>query len=210
RMASKILFTFLLLTLLTSCSSSPKEQAHPSVTVADTTIVLENGESSKEEIDSTLQEQEGDMDCVFDTSTFKFTTEALLEYDRNLDYTWDDKEKQAIVPFTDGDTLILHIGGCNHFSYWAELKTEASFFSNEKYLMDKAVWMAKNFFSNGFDDGFVKFIRTKQYTLDRNDETMKAYSITTDSTIQENEIYDGISVEKMGDRLKLGIHGYVN
>lgn len=76
--------------------------------------------------------------------------------------------------------------------------------------MDKAVWMAKNFFDNRFDDGFVKFIRNKQYALEQNDGTMKSYSITTDSTIQENEIYDGISVEKMGNRLVLGIHGYVN
>ncbi len=206
----KTIYTALFVILLMSCSSSSEQTTYTTVSASSDTVFSTVPIDSFNQPTPALQAEPTENDCVFDTSIFKFTTEALLNYDAELLYQWDATEKQAIVPFKNGDTLILSIGGCDHFSYWAEYKTKAIFFNNEKYVMDKSLWIAKNFFSNGFDSGFVKFINTNHYTLERTDANLKVYSIQTDSTVTEMEVYDAISVEKRGDRITLSINGYVN
>jgi hypothetical protein len=149
-------------------------------------------------------------DCVFDTSTFKFTTEVLHKFNPELKYRWIEKEAQAIVPFEQGDTLLLHIGGCNHFSYHAIYITSDSIFNNESYLFEKVEWIAKNFFANGFDDGFVHYIRNKKYKLEKDTDKIRSYSILTDSTTSEIDIYDGFSIRRKGNQAIIELIGYTN
>jgi len=149
-------------------------------------------------------------DCVFDTSTFKFTTEAIHAFNPKIKYQWIKEEAQAIVPLEQGDTLVLDIGGCNHFSYHAIYKTSGNRFNDENYEFEKAEWIAKNFFTNGFDDGFVYYIKNKKYTLETETDEIRAYSITTDSTTSEIDIYDGFNIQKIGNRTIIEIIGYTN
>ncbi|MBO9703361.1 MAG: hypothetical protein J7604_24325 [Sporocytophaga sp.] len=189
----------ILIMLLLSCSSEKisKEEKEQSVVTKKSSI--------------NKQDTELTDDCVFDTSTFKFTSQAIHKFNPTIKFHWDENEKRATLPLEDGDSLILHIGGCNHFSYWAKFRTDYSKFNDSIYLLNKAKWIAENFFDNGFDRNYVRFISDKKYYLENNGKPlMKSYSIRTDSLIQENEIYEGFYFMRDGDRTEIWIHGYVN
>ncbi|WP_028980475.1 hypothetical protein [Sporocytophaga myxococcoides] len=189
----------LFILLLISCSSEKisKEEKEQSVVTKKSAINRQNIELTD--------------DCVFDTSTFKFTSQAIRKFNPTIKFHWDENEKRAILPLEDGDSLILHIGGCNHFSYWAKYRTDYSKFNDSIYLLNKAKWIAENFFDNGFDQNYVRFISDKKYYLENNGKPlMKSYSIHTDSLIQENEIYEGFYFMRDGERTEIWIHGYVN
>jgi len=192
-----------------SCSNSEHAEKNPvdQHTEKTDSASLKNSETGSIEQQNSNNSSD---DCVFDTSTFKFTIEALQKFNKNISYIWDDKEKQAIVPLENGDTLILHIGGCNHFSYCATFKTDSSVFHDKTFLFNKAEWLAKNFFTNGFDEGFVYYIRNKKYQLERDDNEMRVYSIVTDSITTEIDVYDGFSIEMDANRAKIEIIGYTN
>ncbi len=148
-------------------------------------------------------------DCVFDTNTYKFTTEPIRKYNSQLKFQWDGHN--AIVPLEAGDTLILSIGGCNHFGYSAIYKTDGEKFKDSTFLVEKAKWLAQTFFNNGFDKNYVKYISDGKFQLDSDNSSkiQKNYFIT-DTTMQENEIYEGFRFIKEGNRTEIGIYGYIN
>ena len=189
----------MLILLFVSCSSEKvsKEQQEQVITAKKSTINKLNIEESD--------------DCVFDTSTFKFTSQAIHKFNPKIKFHWNDNEKHAFLPLEEGDTLILHIGGCNHFSYWAKYRTDYSRFNDSIYLLNKVKWIAENFFDNGFDKNYVRFISDRKYYLEDNGKPlMKSYSILTDKYVQENEIYEGFYFMRDGERTEIWIHGYVN
>ncbi|GAL85802.1 hypothetical protein Fluta_0656 [Sporocytophaga myxococcoides] len=192
------ILSLILILLLVSCSSEKvsKEQQEQTITAKKSTI---------------NKHIEVSNDCIFDTSTFKFTSEAIHKFNPKIKFHWNENEKHAILPLEDGDSLILHIGGCNHFSYWAKYRTDYSKFNDSIYLLNKAKWIAENFFDNGFDKNYVRFITDKKYYQEDNGRPlMKSYSIQTDKSIQENEIYEGFYFMRDGERTEIWIHGYVN
>lgn len=189
----------LFILLLISCSSekASKEENEQSIVTKKSSINSKNVELTDE--------------CVFDTSTFKFTSQAIHKFNPAIKFHWDENEKRAIIPLEEGDSLILHIGGCNHFSYWAKYRTDYSKFNDSIYLLNKAKWIAENFFANGFDQNYVRFISDKKYYLEDNGKPLiKSYSIRTDTSIQENEVYEGFYFMRDGERTEIWIHGYVN
>jgi len=196
-MRRTIQIIFILLLLSCSSEKASKEQKEQSIITKKSAINKQNVELTDE--------------CVFDTSTFKFTSQAIHKFNPTVKFHWDENEKRAILPLEDGDSLILHIGGCNHFSYWAKYRTDYSKFNDSIYLLNKAKWIAENFFDNGFDRNYVRFISDKKYYLENNGKPlMKSYSIQADTSIQENEIYEGFYFMRDGERTEIWIHGYVN
>ena len=197
---------FAIIVLSSACSSSPKKEE----TKSDTPIVL-NEKKAEPKVDSDEDYPDNiESDCVFDTSTYKFTTEILLKFDRKIHFTWDKNNQQAIVKFPKGDSLLVHVGGCDHFGYSAEYRTNAEAFSNQDYLMAKTKWLAKNFLDNGFGTNYLRFISNKQYVLEKDESDWKFYSVETDSLIAENEIYDGFDFKRIGKRTRISISGYIN
>jgi hypothetical protein len=164
-----------------------------------------NSEEIKEEIEP---EQ---IDCVFDTSTYKFTTEALKAFDKKLKFHWDKQSSEALVKLSNSDSLVLRIGGCNHFGYSATYVTDASKFNDREFMVQKAKWMAKNFFSNGFDEKYVYCIDNNLYQLAESErKDFLNYTIIDRDTTVTNQIYEGWTVEKMGNKARLNISGYIN
>lgn len=155
--------------------------------------------------------QSTDDECVFDTSTYKFTTQALKKYKSNIKYTWDDKEKEAKTVLQNGDTLTLHIGGCDHFSYSATLITSISF-DDTKALTEKSKWLAKTFFDGGFDSKYDSCISKGHFKLTDSYDTknLKAYEIIDPDTTITNMIYEGFQFWKLDNKTKIVISGYIN
>ena len=122
--------------------------------------------------------------CVFDTSSFKFTSEAIKHYNQNLEFYWDKEKESAFVRLNETDSLILHIGGCTHFTYQAIFITDGSRFNDSEYLIQKTKWLAKTFFSNGFDDKYVYCIENNLYKLEESlgNNDLLAYSIIDHDT----------------------------
>jgi hypothetical protein len=154
---------------------------------------------------------EEDSDCVFDTSTYKFTTEALNKHYGKAKFIWDTSTSNALVPLENYDTLVLHIGGCNHFSFSAEFRTASSKFNDSAYVVQKCLWLAETFFYNGFDQQFSEAIRNNNfYSDDTNNKTWLTYSLTNTDSDETNNVYDGFGVKLENGRAIIFILGYIN
>lgn len=148
-------------------------------------------------------------DCVFDTNSYAFSTAPIKKYDPALPIVW--KEGEAIAALGNGDTLILRIGGCNHFGFSATLRTEGEKIADSVFLMEKSIWLAKTFFTNGFDTQYEQYIRARHFALDtiHSDAEHQFYNIT-DTTMAENEVFDGMRFFKDKNRTEISLSGYVN
>lgn len=152
-------------------------------------------------------------ECVFDTSTYKFTVKKLKQYDRNISFSWDNKSDQAVVTFPGKDSLLVHIGGCEEFSYTAVYSTDSSRFSDSTYLLEKATWLAKNFLGGGFDSKYTECLTNKRYVLSTGgyaDPNLKSYEIINTDTAMTNKIYEPFQFELKGSRTIITIGGYEN
>jgi hypothetical protein len=152
-------------------------------------------------------------ECIFDTSTYKFTTEKLKQFDRNISFLWDNKNEQAIVMFPGKDTLLVHIGGCVEFSYTAIYSTDSSRFNDSAYLFEKAAWLAKNFLGGGFDSKYTECVINKHYILAKDgfpNRNLRSYDIINADTAMTNKIYEPFQFELRGSRTIITIGGYEN
>lgn len=157
------------------------------------------------------EKPEPEMDCVFDTSTFKFTTEKLTKFRKGIVYFWDNTEKEAVVRMENNDTLRVHIGGCDHFSYSAIYTTDAVKFTDMDYLITKAHWLAKNFMDIGFDEKFTSAIEQKQYTLDSTSQPgYRSLTIIDKDTAITDHIYEPVTFRTENNRTVISVLGYVN
>lgn len=161
--------------------------------------------------------ESGEDGCVFDTSTYTFTTDKLKEYKPNISYHWDRWQAKARTVLADGDTLWLHIGGCDHFSYMATLSTALSI-NDSAALMDKTRWLARTFLDNGFDTGYDEMITKRQFELGKRSIPGKEYlySVIESDTAVANHFndgfrfYDGFSFTRHGAGTRIEIAGYIN
>lgn len=155
------------------------------------------------------KEHEDGSDCVFDTSTYKFTTEAIKNYNSSLKYVWNDETKAATVWMDQSDTLILHIGGCDHFTYSAIYTTDQTLFDTDSVMLSKAKWIAKSFFSNGYNKGFMNAIDKNLFEIDgkANNKTVTLKQVVTEIS---DHVYEPILIEKINGRTRITLTAYQN
>lgn len=141
-------------------------------------------------------DNESVIECVFDTNSHKFTSESLLKYDPNIQFTWDNENKKATTSLKNGDNLILSIGGCNQFKYFAELEVHIPL-KDTKKLMDKTKWISSNFFNDGFQE-IGDYISEYSYSLntDLSSDTSQYFDIIISEDSPENMIFDKIVFKK--------------
>jgi hypothetical protein len=193
----KTFFSLFAISMLSSCVNNRNQEKTEEV-VADT---ISKSDTINAESD----------ECVFDTNTYKFTKEALLKYRKDIKFKWNSKEKEAMAVFENGDTLLLHIGGCTHFSYSAVLLSSIPF-QNTNMLTDKSKWLAKTFFTNGFDTKYDEFISSGKFKKNESyyPKSTEAYEVIETDTAATNMVFDGFTFEKNGKRTKIQISGYLN
>ena len=188
------------------------------ITLFFTSCFSSNNKHLKQEADTLarskkpIQDSLAANECIFDTSTYKFTTEKLKQYDKNISFFWDSKNYQAIVKFPGNDTLRVHIGGCVDFSYNASYSTDSSRYNDTAYLFKKATWLAKNFLGGGFDSKYIECLTNKLYTRDtlNVDSNTRAYEIINTDTSMTNKVYEPFLFELRGSRTIITIGGYEN
>lgn len=150
-----------------------------------------------------------DSDCIFDTSSYKFTTEALLKFDKTVEYKWDNEIKQAKAVLSNGDTLCLSIGGCDHFGYAATLVTKTPFNETDS-LLNKTRWLARTFFDNGFDSYDHLIGNNKLKKSEDSTPLYSRYDVILSDSVAENCIFEGFSFEKQENNTIIEISGYIN
>lgn len=189
---NKLLYCLFIISMISSCHNSEKPL------------------SKQAEIE-TLDSSSNQDECVFDTSYFKFTSEALAEYDKTLNFSWSDTNKQATAILENGDTLYLTIGGCVHFNYSATLHSSIPFDQNRE-LTDRAKWLAKTFFTNGFGTDYEIMINKGYYQPTILDDSLniRSFEMILPDTIETNNFYDGFNFTRNGDRTIIYIGAYVN
>ncbi|WP_210487530.1 hypothetical protein [Rufibacter aurantiacus] len=207
-----IFCSFLISCSKTSEATSSQEKTEPSSVSAIDTIpnTMQRRASSASGIQEDVEEPEVE-ECVFDTSTYHFTTEAIKKYDKNQDFHWDKQSSSALVKLNATDSLILSIGGCNHFTYSATYVTDKAKFSDRKFLIQKAKWLAKSFFSQGFDEKYVYSIENNLYRLEETQrDDFLWYTIIDKDTAETNYTYEGWTIEKVGGKVRLNLIGSIN
>jgi hypothetical protein len=146
-------------------------------------------------------------ECPLDTSTYKFTTEKLREYQPNISYHWDRWHAEARTVLPDGDTLWLHLGGCEHFGYAAALGTAVPFTDSDA-LLKKTRWLARTFM-DGLGEDYDKMIATGKYHPSYEGSIpgkVQRYEVVAPDTA--GYIYDGFSFARKGVRTRIEISGY--
>lgn len=103
--------------------------------------------------------------------------------------------------------MLLHIGGCDHFTYSAKYLTAASALASDSSVLTKARWMAKSFFSNGFDQGFVRTIDKGSFAITRDAHTT-TITLAEGDTTHSDHIYEPILVEKTKGRARISLVAY--
>jgi hypothetical protein len=210
RYASLVLIVSL---ILGSCLGRKTQEENPAAGDSASTTAAVSADSIDYEGSEEMQDE-----CVFDTSTYKFTTEKLKKYQHNISYRWDSWRAEARTVLADGDTLWLHIGGCDHFSYMATLSTALSI-ADSAALMEKTRWLARTFLDMGFDTGYDEMIIKRQFELGEHSTAGKEYHygvITSSDTAVTNHFhdgfhfYDGFSFTRSGTRTRIEIAGYIN
>jgi hypothetical protein len=195
-------FLGLFLLFSISCNRSNSEQSEKEITVT---------KKGAEDIPKWEDYKEEEIECIFDTSTYKFTINALKKYKPDINFKWDKVEKKAISNLPNGEILTLGIGGCDHFGYEAILITPIKF-EEKDALIQKAKWLAKTFFANGFDIKYDQFISKGLYKEVKSDDTLnhKLFEIIDTDTEETNSVYNGFTFTRSGTSTKVQISGYQN
>jgi hypothetical protein len=204
----RIFQLFLISLCIVSCAQTKKTET----TLQADSVIVDTLVSAQTEDKSSAEETEyAEDDCIYDTSSYKFTSEALKKYNKNLPFRWDKETASALAKLNEGDSLILQIGGCYHFGYSATFITDSSKFRDRKYLLQRTKWLAQNFFSNGFDEKYVHCIDNELYELgDSESKNRLFYTIIDPDTAITDHIYEGWSFEKVGPKTKIVLSGYQN
>ncbi|MEQ1732664.1 MAG: hypothetical protein ABL940_03270 [Bacteroidia bacterium] len=151
-------------------------------------------------------------DCVFDTSTYTPTIGTIKNYNQFQKIKWNSTAQTATTIFENGDTLVLHIGGCIHYSYSATLYTSINF-SNQNELLVKTSWIATTFFKPNFNTRFEYAIKNglfKQENEYADTSSVIQYSIIEKDTLISNEILNNIIFTKQNKGTKIEVSGYIN
>ena len=200
-MLNRVLPVLFLATLLQACTAESQDTA--ALTAVGDSLPVETAAAAP-------VPAAAEAECVFDTNTYQFTTRALRKHKLDQRYIWDTEQKRAVAPLANGDTLILRIGGCDHFSYLASYRTDSAKFNQEVYLFDKVRWLAETYFDDGFDQDYSRFIANKQYQLEQSATGFRLYSVASPDTAVTNRVCEGFYFKKAGGRTEIWIHGYVN
>lgn len=105
-------------------------------------------------IDSSANLEDSD-DCIFDQLTQ--TDEFLREVPELSGYKWDKESRTATLKLSNGDTLYISRGGCDHFGVSAEfrLRNDTADIENWNNVYNKVLWIAK-LLNSDFDYSLVK------------------------------------------------------
>jgi hypothetical protein len=193
----KCFFVIMPAIFFAACSYHTEKQT---ITILDSTNISDS-----------IDEDNSGTGCVFDTSTYKFTTEKLRGFKKDILFTWDDHLKAATVLFYNSDTLKLHIGGCSHFSFSILYTTDAAKFNDDPYLIDKARWLAATFLDDGFDKEYSDALVNKQFTKESPRNNFKSVTIiNSDTSSVSNRIHEPILFELANNRTIISIGCFVN
>ena len=109
-------------------------------------------------------------DCVFDLSTQ--TDEFVKNIEGVKNHTWNDEKKEAIILLENGDTLIAHRGGCNHFGISGALsiKDKSLDYIQLDLIIEKGLWIAKNLFNEIDFNELKDKIKKEDYEIGSDDE----------------------------------------
>lgn len=193
--------------LLAACSGKPTDQSGP----PDSTAIAVAKDSATLQV-TAEQQSEDDYeisDCVFDTSTYKFTTDVLRRYKADISFMWDKESEQAIAVLSNADTLLLHIGGCNHFGYSAVLPTAIPF-TDSVALLKKSHWLAENFFDEFSKDYAECIVSGKVRSVFSGSTDRRVYEFVVNDTALTNYVYEGFWFERRGKRTEIVMGGYIN
>lgn len=156
------------------------------------------------ETTSKLVETEEESDCVFDNKPKELTSEWLKQSGFD-NFKWDYKKKNAIV-ISNGDTLFVYKGGCNHLTNSVEIRTSDQYDNllDEKLLQKINDIACKFKFKN-----YCSKLIIKQFEKTENGSQSVRLEFE-DENPDDNLILDGITITKQNKALQIIISEYYN
>ncbi len=107
-----------------------------------------------------LSSAEPTPDCLFRVDTI--SDYFLKNQSEFKSYTWNEKSKEAKVLLTSGDSLYVHITGCNSISADAKLTRlkDKTPFTDSEHWFEEAMWIATHV--DGFEPAILQEIHDKK------------------------------------------------
>lgn len=150
-------------------------------------------------------------DCVYNNDYKTQSLRALKGKEELTNRHWDKKKKTAVVLLESGDTLLVSLGGCQHYY------TNVSYITHRDIPVDsldfwysKTKWIMQTVFDTAYQTKFSTAIDQNKFV--RNKEVSKSDHIHVDFPEDNrltNEYFDGIDIEKRGSRRVLKIEWYM-
>lgn len=160
----KVLLFSLIIGFLASCDSK-------TATMEEKPSEIEISDTSSEDltIPHSTNHEERSADCVFNRDTV--TDDFVKEQSEFGNYTWDNESKEARIILENGDSLYIHVGGCQHYGVSATLTKIGSdeVFSDHSFWIGQALWIAERV--KGFEPSLLKNVDgAKNYDEEMDDE----------------------------------------
>lgn len=148
-------------------------------------------------------------DCVFNDDIKGQSVEALLEYDSNLDYEWNEGAKE-VTAVIDKDTVYVSMGGCYHYGFTAGLRTSNQNFDDTAFWFSKAKWIANSFLWKSIGEDYTRVIDNGQL-IKRSNNTLNEvhYNFPPDTSIT-NIYIEGVTISRSPKGTTVEVGGYMN
>ncbi|RAJ10554.1 hypothetical protein LX64_00158 [Chitinophaga skermanii] len=147
-------------------------------------------------------------DCIFDTSSYKVTTDLIYAFNPQQKFNWNPNTKIATLFFDNNDSMQLSIGGCDVYVYQAQYFTALERMPDTTFLLEKAAWMAENFFEDDFKEVYTRNIANKTYTTETQEGGIH-YHIEP-GTDGGNHHYNGIDIMRENNVATVSIIGAID
>jgi hypothetical protein len=146
------------------------------------------------------------VDCVFDTSYYKLTMEALRGIPDAKDVQWIETEHTAMVNWR-GDEVRRKRGGCTHFSDDLTLiSRDTTSLADALHWLERAQQVATHF---GLPY-FAEVLRSRKVKIDptMSDAGTSFYRLETE--IPEDRVIEGFLIQRTGSTTTLRFEQYQN
>jgi hypothetical protein len=144
------------------------------------------------------------VDCVFDTSYYSLTMEAIRGIPDAIDYRWDETRHMAIINWRDAEVQRKR-GGCLHFADDLVLITQDSTpLADALHWLDRAQMVATHFGLPYFAQALVSRKVKLDPTMSDKDNVFYRLEIE----IPEDRVLEGFSIRRDGSLTILTFEQY--
>lgn len=165
--------------------------------------VKQDSTTKNESVDEDVLSDEDD--CIFDLATQD--SSFLIGISEFENFTWDSKTKDAHILLANNDSLIIHIGGCHHYSVSARLVLNSMDSSLSKsQVLDFVNTITVKLPEEFYHTSLITSLEEKKYDLSINEHGWEI--LFEDEYLSSKNYY--INYKYLNNKNKVEVGYYIN